>query len=80
MAHPRYAVYLSVFDTYGTADIEVRAEHLPPEHGVHEPAPAGAEPAEPAGAPLELRFELAVWRTPVPARRGSAGSPACRFS
>jgi hypothetical protein len=77
---PNVSGELSVAQSYETADNEGRVEQWLPEHGVHEPPPAGAELEEPAVPPLELRFELAVWRTPVPARRASAGSPACMFS
>jgi hypothetical protein len=77
---PKASAELSVARSYEAADNEGRVEQWLPEHGVHEPPPAGAELAEPAVPPLELRFELAVCRTPVPARRLSAGSPACMFS
>jgi hypothetical protein len=80
VTHPRSPVTYRLLRTYETADNEGRVEQWLPEHGVHELLPVGAELAEPAVPPLELRFELAVWRTPVPARRASAGSPACMFS
>ena len=78
--HPRSRFSCRLPRSYETADNEGRVAQWLPEHGVHEPPPAGSELAEPAVPPLELRFELAVWRTPVPARRASAGSPACMFS
>jgi len=62
VTHRRYAVSLSVAHSYGTAGNKVRAEHLLPEHGVHESPAAESELADPAVPPLGLRFELAVWR------------------